>query len=438
MASHRKHVTAVPMPEIEARKGTDFWAWYREVLVKGEMTETGTPKPGCLLLRPGAHAIWERLCTFLRGELTSLGVRDFSLPLPASPDTSTPDASVDDGLSVSDPNSEPPIASTLYPLLAKWIKTERDLPLRLNQFTCRTQNTPDLAQGHDLPPQPLIQDRTCLVQEAHTAYLTHQDSLEEMEQVIAIYTRLFTDFLAIPITTKRYQTAMEASPSSGAAHSLQTAILVGTILTLGVEIEIASCRQLGQTWSRKYHIVIPSAHGSGSTTSPTTPAADPNQPDTPTYVWQNTFTITSATIGLLAATHGDNRGLIIPPRVSDSQIVLIPYQDTRNVEWHPQIHTILTSVHKDLLDAGVRVIIDGRTWRSANWKFHEWSVKGVPLLIVVGSEEARGGYVTVDRRDLSRGEAKRKVKVEEVGGMVAGLLEDIQVGMLERAREALE
>lgn len=152
-------------------------------------------------------------------------------------------------------------------------------------------------------------------------------------------------------------------------------------------------------------------------------------------VWQNSWRLSTQAIGLMITTHGDDRGLVLPPRVAEYQVVLIPLQSSHDEQGHPRLHAETKSIQSTLLSQGVRATADLRDYCSAAWKVYEWIIRGVPLRITLGLEELAGQYVTIHRRDFPHTEGKTDILFSEIPSEIPLLLECIQENLYRKASE---
>ena len=334
-------------------------------------------------------------------KLQHLGVLDFAFPL-QTPET----ASAGD-----DTGSDFRIASALGPTLAQWITSHRDLPLRLNQYTS--------AFSRESSTGPFLRSYQYLVQEAYSAHLTQDDTCEERDQVLDIYSALYRELLAVPVV-KGYRSASNDEP--------KTNILLGYLPTLNQWIEAGAYRELGRAISREYDITVwaPPFLSSEKT--------DEN----PIHVRQNTWTLTTSSIGLMILTHADDRGLVIPPRIAPTQVLLLPKTLSPlrlAVEDRQILLDEIDTIRATLARRGIRVVADLRDVYSHAWKWNEGLVKGVPVAISFGMDELRDRVATLYRRDREEEEYGWKVQVgiRDLETEVPRLLGEVQDELFRRA-----
>lgn len=383
------------------------------------MTDKESPRPGCFTLRPASYALWKNICHFLEPKLQLLGTRDFAFPFPTSEMART----------------EGDLVSALGPHFSRWIRNHENLPLLLNQYT-------SLSQGSS--PAPFLQRCQYLMQQAYSAHLTQEGAYKEREEVLNMYSALYEELLAVPVITgyrrvcnretNRMRTAnLSNTPSSHSmpirdtTDSLSTVFVLGYLPTLNQWTEAASCYELGQSLSKEHNITVPF------------PPALSHEETTkdPVHVWQNSWALTTRSLGLMVLTHADNRGLIFPPRIAPLQVLLVPIEFGLSSEDRQLLHAEISTIMSLLVQRGVRAEMDLRGWRSHAWKWNEAAVKGVPVLLALGIDGLRDKTAMVYRRDTKKGEGGTKsvVKIEDLAIEIPRLLDVIQTALFWAARE---
>jgi prolyl-tRNA synthetase len=239
-----------------------------------------------------------------------------------------------------------------YPDYAKWIKSHRDLPLKLNQWN-------SVVRWEFKNPQPFLRTREFLWQEGHTAFLTKPEADTEVRQILDLYRRVFEDLLAVPVIPG------VKSEKEKFAGGLYTTTVEGFISTSGRGIQGATSHCLGQNFSRPemFNIFV----------------EDQNDPtgQGKTYVWQNSWGLSTRTIGVMVMVHGDNQGLVLPPRVASVQVVIVPCGITAKTtdESRAKINTVCEELAKTLKKSGVRAKADLRDGYTPGYKFNDWEQK---------------------------------------------------------------
>ena len=301
----------------------------------------------------------------------------------------------------------------MYPYYAKWIRSHRDLPLRLNQWN-------SVVRWEFKHPQPFLRTREFLWQEGHTAHLTKEEAGVEVRQILEWYAGVYEELLAVPVVRG---TKTEKEKFAG---GLYTTTVEGYIPTTGRGIQGGTSHCLGQNFSKMFGITVED------------PAAKEGEKRPPLHVWQNSWGLSTRVIGVMVMIHGDSRGLVIPPRVSEVQVVIIPVGVTAKSteEAKKSLYEQVDALATVLQACDVRVETDKRDGYSPGWKFNEWEMRGVPLRLEFGPGESEGHFVTTSRRDIEdKKEAKRTIPITEINTEVPALLEKIQKDLYDRAEE---
>lgn len=298
----------------------------------------------------------------------------------------------------------------MYPHYAKKIRSHRDLPLRLNQWN----NVVRWEFKHALP---FLRSREFLWQEGHTAHMTKEGAGEEVLQILEHYASAYQDLLAVPVVKG---TKTDNEKFAGADY---TTTIEGYIPATGRGIQAATSHCLGQHFSKMFGIQVED------------PDVREGEKKPPLLVWQNSWGFTTRSIGVMIMIHGDDKGLVVPPRVSEVQAVIVPVGVTAKLsqEKKDALFKDIEAIQTVLADAGVRVESDLRENYSPGFKFNEWELKGVPLRIEFGPKDSEKHVITVSRRDE---EGKAEIAIAEIKSEVPALLEKIQADMFRRASEA--
>lgn len=309
----------------------------------------------------------------------------------------------------------PTSETVMYPYYAKWIQSYRDLPLRLNQWN-------SVVRWEFKHPQPFLRTREFHWQEGHTAHLTQEDAAKEVRQILEWYAGVYEELLAIPVIRGR---KTDKEKFAGADY---TTTVEGYIPTTGRGIQGGTSHCLGQNFSKMFGIQV----------------EDPTKANGEKFnVWQNSWGLSTRTIGVMVMTHSDNKGLVIPPRVAQRQVVIVPVGITvkSTEEQKTALHKEIDALEEVLKASNIRVISDKRDGYSPGEKFNEWELKGVPLRLEFGPGESEGHYVTTARRDqrTEDGKAvKSKINITELGPAVETLLAAIQKNLYDTAEQAFK
>ncbi|KAM9860801.1 bifunctional glutamate/proline--tRNA ligase [Aulostomus maculatus] len=406
---------------LEARKEENLADWYSQVITKAEMIEYYDVS-GCYVLRPWSFAIWEAIKEFFDREIKKLGVENCYFPMFVSQAALEKEKShIADfapevawvtrsgKTELAEPIAVRPTSETvMYPAYAKWVQSHRDLPIKLNQWC-------NVVRWEFKHPQPFLRTREFLWQEGHTAFATKEEAAEEVLQILDLYARVYEELMAIPVVKGR---KTEKEKFAGGDY---TTTVEAFISASGRAIQGATSHHLGQNFSRMFEIVF----------------EDPKTPGEKQLAFQNSWGITTRTIGVLTMVHGDNMGLVLPPRVACLQVVIIPCGITASLP-EQEKEALMAQCSKylsRLQDAGIRVRSDLRDNYSPGWKFNHWELKGVPIRLEVGPKDMQQRQCVAVRRDSGEKVTIPEVEVEK---RLATMLEDIQNSLFNKASNDLK
>ncbi|XP_036950879.1 bifunctional glutamate/proline--tRNA ligase isoform X2 [Acanthopagrus latus] len=406
---------------LEAKKEENLSDWYSQVITKAEMIEYYDVS-GCYVLRPWSFAIWESIKEFFDREIKKLGVENCYFPMFVSQAALEKEKShIEDfapevawvtrsgKTELAEPIAVRPTSETvMYPAYAKWVQSHRDLPIKLNQWC-------NVVRWEFKHPQPFLRTREFLWQEGHTAFATKEEAAEEVLQILDLYARVYEELMAIPVVKGR---KTEKEKFAGGDY---TTTVEAFVSASGRAIQGATSHHLGQNFSKMFEIVF----------------EDPKKPGEKQHAFQNSWGITTRTIGVLTMVHGDNMGLVLPPRVACLQVVIIPCGVTASLPEQEKeaLMTQCSKYQSRLLDAGIRVKTDLRENYSPGWKFNHWELKGVPIRLEVGPKDMQQRQCVAVRRDTG---AKVTVAEAEVEKRLLAMLEDIQSNLFKKASDDLK
>ncbi|XP_045527430.1 bifunctional glutamate/proline--tRNA ligase isoform X2 [Pieris brassicae] len=368
---------------LEASKDTDLSEWYQQVITKAEMIDYYDIS-GCYILRPWAYSIWEIIRAFFSDSIKRMGVKDVYFPMFVSKaalereKTHIADFAPEVAWVTHSGSSElaehiairPTSETVMYPAYAKWIQSHRDLPLKLNQWN-------NVVRWEFKQPQPFLRTREFLWQEGHSAFRLQDEAEAEVLQILDLYARVYEEYLAIPVIRGR---KTEKEKFAGGDYTTTVEAYIGAS---GRAIQGATSHHLGQNFSRMFDIVY-----------------DDPETQEKMFVYQNSWGITTRTIGVMVLVHGDDRGLVLPPRVADIQAIVVPCGITAssNAEERKGLMDSCQSLVDELKAAGIRADGDYRDNYSPGWKFNHWELKGVPIRVELGPKDiSRGEVVAVIR-----------------------------------------
>ena len=405
---------------LEAKKEENLSDWYSQVIQKAELIEYYDVS-GCYILRPWSYSIWEVIKDFFDGEIKKLGVENSYFPMFVSraalerekehiadfaPEVAWVTKSGQTDL--AEPIAIRPTSETvMYPSFAKWIKSHRDLPLKLNQWC-------NVVRWEFKHPQPFLRTREFLWQEGHTAWANQKDAEEEVYTILELYARVYEEYLAIPVVRGR-----KTEKEKFAGGDFTTTVEV-YISASGRAIQGATSHHLGQNFSKMFEIRY----------------EDPITQEKK-YVFQNSWGLTTRTIGVMCMVHGDNTGLVLPPKVASVQVVVVPCGITANLS-EEDVNSLMNKCSEFvsiLLDGDIRAKADLRDNYSPGWKFNHWELKGVPIRIELGPRDIKNNQFVAVRRDTGE---KLTMKNEKAASQLKSLLDKIQTNLFDRAKADLD
>ncbi|KAM7224023.1 proline-tRNA ligase-like protein [Rhypophila decipiens] len=404
---------------ITALKETNFSEWYTEVVTKCELVEYYTEISGFYILRPASMFVWNTIRDWFSERTRSLGVQETQFPMFLSSASFEKEKAHVEGFApelawvtrAGDKKLEQPVAvrptseAVMYPYYAKWIKSHRDLPLKLQQWC-------SVVRWEAKQCTPFLRSREFNWQEGHTAHLTEQQAEKEVLQILDFYAGVFNELLAVPVV-KGKKTENEKF-----AGGYWTSTCEGYIPGTGRGIQGATSHALGQNFSNMFNIVV----------------EDPAKKGEHIKVWQNSWGLSTRVIGVMVMIHSDNKGLVFPPRVAPTQVVVIPVGLTAKTT--PEARESLLKAVEDLVatlkDANIRVSVDDRDGYTPGFKFAEHEMKGVPIRLEMGPKDQANKVASYSRRDTGE---KGTIPLDEIATQVPALLEQIQKDMYTKAEK---
>ena len=363
---------------ITVKKSEDFSEWYTQLVIKAELADYA-PVKGLIVLRPDGYSIWESLKSSLDSKLVETGHRNGFLPvlIPESllgkekdhftgfnPEvfwvTHSGDGEIGDKLALR-PTSET-LAYTMY---AKWIRSWRDLPLKINFWN-------SALRAEIKATKPFLRTSEFLWQEGHTAHADKSEAEKEVTDILEIYKKTVEDELAIPVITGKKS---EKEKFVGAVYTLT----MESLMPDGKALQMGTTHFLGQNFSKPFEVKY----------------ADKNNVEN--FVWQTSWGVSWRLIGGMIMVHGDDKGLVLPPRVAPIQVVIIPIY--RSDEEKERILEQSRDIERSLITANIRVHLDDRDQVTPGFKFNDWEMKGIPIRIELGPKDMGEGKIVFVRRD---------------------------------------
>jgi len=396
---------------ITVKKNEDFSEWYTQMIQKAELADY-SPVSGCIVFRPTAYAVWEKIQCLVDKELKKRGVKNSYFPLLIPEKLLTQEAEhfkgftpevawvthagntkLDERLAIR-PTSE----TIMYYFYSRWIRSWRDLPLKLNQWQ-------SVVRWEFKHPVPFLRTREFLWNEGHTVYATKEEAEEEVKDILEMYRKILEEEMALPSLPGK---KTPAETFAGAEYTLSLELY----LPNGKAIQGPDAHHDGQKFAKAYDIKFLNKEGKEE------------------YAWQNTFAITTRMLGVMFAIHGDDKGLVLPPRVAPVKVVIVPILFKGKEK---KVMNAAKQLQKKLKNYDC--LLDDRKQYTAGWKFNEWELKGVPLRIEIGPKDVEKKQAIIARRDTGE---KLPVKIGDAAKKVEQLLEDIQKSLYDKAKKLLD
>lgn len=393
-------------------RSQDFSRWYTDVVRRAELADY-SPVKGCMVIRPYGYAIWELIQQALDGRFKATGHVNAYFPLfiPESllmkeadhvkgfaPQvawvTRGGDEELDEKLIVR-PTSEA-IIGTMY---AKWVQSWRDLPILINQWAnvVRWEKVTRL----------FLRTTEFLWQEGHTAHETEEEAEIETRRMLGVYKDVAENELAMPVVDG---IKTESEKFAGALRTYSIEALMGD----GRALQAGTSHNLGQNFAKAFDITFQARDKSLQ------------------HVWGTSWGVSTRLVGALIMTHGDDSGLVLPPRVAPYQVVIVPIP---RGNWQETVLPRARAIQQELTSQGIRVRLDDRDMYTPGWKFAEWEMRGVPLRLEIGPKDIEKQQVLLARRDTRE---KLPTPADGLPGRVRDLLEQIQRSLFDRARQFLD
>ena len=398
------------------RRDEDFAAWYNEVVLRSELADY-SPVRGSMVIRPWGYGIWENMQRALDAMLKETGHENayFPLLIPMSfierekdhIEGFAPELAVvtrAGGKELEEPYAIRPTSETIiYAMYAKWVQSYRDLPILMNQWAN--------VMRWELRTRLFLRTSEFLWQEGHTAHATAEEAEEEALMILGIYRRFQEEWIAMPPLTGLKS---ESEKFAGAVRSYA----VEALMQDNRALQAGTSHFLGQNFAKQFDLKFQTEDGREE------------------YAWNTSWGVTTRLVGGMVMTHGDDAGVVVPPRLAPVQAVVVPILKGEDAG---PVREKADEIAARLRDAGVRVKVDSRDHLSPGAKFYEWERKGVPFRIEIGPRDLREGKLALARRMVPEGE-KRKAFLpeEEAVAELPERLEAFQRELLEAARTRRE
>ena len=393
-------------------RSKDYSRWYTDVVQRAEMADHA-PVKGCMVIRPYGYALWENIKEGLDRRFKATGHVNAYFPL-FIPESFikkeaehvagfAPELAVvthGGGKKLEEPLIVRPTSETIIGhMYSKWVRSYRDLPILINQW-CNVVRW-------EKRPRLFLRTTEFLWQEGHTAHATSEEAEEETLRMLEVYRDFAETDAAIPVITGR-KSQSEKFAGGDASYTIEA--MMGNKWAL----QSGTSHFLGQNFAQAFDIKYLDRNNELQ------------------YCWTTSWGVSTRMVGAVIMVHGDDQGLILPPKIAPIQLIIIPiWRDEDGKE------EVLKAVEDITATFGeeVRYKVDDREEYSPGWKFNEWELRGVPLRLEIGPRDVAKGQVTLARRE---GGKKIAVPQEGLAQRIGGLLEDIQQSLFQRAKNFLD
>jgi len=393
------------------KKEKDFSEWYQQLILKADLADY-TKVSGSIVFKPTSYLIWEKIQQEIDERFKKLGIQDAYFPLfipesllkkekehiaGFSPEvawvTQAGNTKLKERLAVR-PTSE----AIMYDSFSKWIRSWRDLPLKINQWN-------NVVRWEFKHPVPFLRTREFLWNEGHTVYANEEEAAKEKDQILNIYNDILKELMALSGLIGK-KTQKEKFAGARETYTIEL------YLPNGRAIQGPDFHDDGQNFAKAYNIKF----------------LDKNKKER--YVWQNTFAITTRMLGVMFAIHSDNKGLVLPPKIAPNKLVIVPIFTKKDKDKIiKQAKKLKTKLSK------LNPILDDREDYSPGWKFNEWELKGIPLRVEIGPKDLKKKQAVVVKRTDGK---KKAVKITALKRQIEKLLDEMQNQLYKKADKMLK
>ncbi len=416
------------MSKVITSREQDYSKWYNDIVIEADLADHSAVR-GCMVIKPHGYAIWEKMQAALDKMFKDTGHVNAYFPLfiPKSlfeaeeknaegfakecavvthyrlktdPNDKAklivdPDAKLEEELIVR-PTSEAIIWNTYK----GWIESYRDLPLLINQWANVVR--------WEMRTRLFLRTAEFLWQEGHTAHATKEEAIEETKKMLEVYANFVENWMAVPVV-KGVKTANERFAGAEDTYCIEALMQDGKALQAGTS------HFLGQNFAKAFDVKFASKEGKLE------------------HVWATSWGVSTRLMGALIMSHSDDHGLVIPPKLAPTQVVIVPIY--KGEEGLAKVSAVANDIKQKLQNKNISVKYDDRDSQRPGWKFAEYELKGIPVRIAIGERDLTNGTVEIARRDLL---SKEIVKIEDVDSYIEKLLHDIQTNLFNKAKERTE
>ncbi len=389
------------------KRDEDFSRWYTDVVLGARLADY-SPVKGCMVIRPNGYALWENMQLNLDRMFKETGHENayFPLLIPESflekeaehVEGFAPECAVvthGGGKELEEPLVIRPTSETIiWAMFKKWIMSYRDLPLLINQW-CNVLRW-------EMRTRLFLRTTEFLWQEGHTAHANAEEAEEEALRMLNVYQTFAQDYAAIPVIPGKKS---DREKFAGAVHTYT----IEALMQDGRALQVGTSHNLGENFAKAFDVTFQDQHGKQQ------------------WVYATSWGMSTRMIGALIMTHGDDQGLVLPPRLAPLSVVFIPI--FKGDGGHGEILEYIDKIGASL-GGDINYRVDAREGYTPGWKFNEWERAGVPIRVEVGPRDLQRGEVVVVRRDTGE---KMNLSKEGLREKVNELIEDIQAFLYERA-----
>ncbi len=394
------------LPDIKAK----FPEWYQEVIYEAELADQA-PVRGCIIIRPYGNAIWDEIKLILDKKIKDTGHENAIFPvlIPLSFIEKeaehiagfAPELAIvthAGGKKLEEPLVVRPTSETMvHHMFAKWIKSYRDLPLKINQWAN--------VMRWEKRPRAFLRTSEFFWQEGHTAHETHEEALQETLLMLSEYVDLSENYLAIPVIQGR-KSASEQFPGAEATYTFEAFMLDGKALQMGTS------HLLSQNFAKSFDMKFQNKNGEVA------------------FPYLTSWGATTRLVGAVIASHGDQKGLVIPPRIAPIQVVIVPIY--KSDDQQAAVLMIAREITQKLIKAGIRAKCDDNSQMKPGAKFFKWELRGIPLRIELGPRDIENNVAIVASR---LGGDKKNITIDQLVHELPVMLDTIHHTMFATAQE---
>ena len=399
---------------ITVSKSENFSEWYTQVVIKAELADYA-PVKGLIVLRPDGYSIWESIKESLDKKLKETGHRNGFLPvlIPESllakekehfegfnPEvfwvTHSGNSEIGDRLALR-PTSE----TLAYSLFSKWIRSWRDLPLKINFWN-------SALRAEIKGTKPFLRTSEFLWQEGHTVHATKDEAEKEVADILELYKKTIEEELAVPVVTGKKS---EKDKFVGAVYTNT----LESLMPDGKALQMGTSHFLGQNFSKPFDVKY----------------LDENNSET--FAWQTSWGVSWRLIGGMIMTHGDDKGLVLPPKVAPIQVVIIPIYHSK--EDKENVLQKACQIKDSLSNNDIRVHLDDREQLTPGFKFNDWEMRGIPIRIEIGPKDIAKNQIVLARR---HNQTKISLDMDGLTEKTLSELKNIQKEMFDAAKKILD